>query len=200
MTIIPFTTTSSARCGGRLSSGLRMVMTSCGHLFCYSCGQAATQPCCFVCRHPAPRALPMDNSLPQKYKEMFNSTEETLAKMKHRLAFQKSQVEIGLGITRRREEAAGRKMEEKRREVGARRQEVVEVTKKVEEARMRVEKLKRGVQQLGQGGGGQRCPYTEARANLGARPALGSSPHASWGGSLVGGGGVAQHKAPRPLF
>ena len=39
---------------------LRYGLTNCGHIFCENCLKNATQPKCFVCQSPNPRAIVLD--------------------------------------------------------------------------------------------------------------------------------------------
>merc|ERR1711915_846007 len=72
------------RCGTRMlpmEQGKKMVLSSCGCIFCTKCVQASTQKGCVVCKAGPGKVLPIGKSLPQPVLEMFNRNEESMSKI-----------------------------------------------------------------------------------------------------------------------
>ena len=83
------------RCAAGLFSAqagpTRMVITSCGCIFCLSCSGPATQAGCVSCGARSAKILPLGKSLPPQVMEMFNSNINSLGKLPKRSMFQTRQ-------------------------------------------------------------------------------------------------------------
>jgi len=51
--------------------GLRYGLTNCGHIYCENCLKNATQPKCFVCQAPGPRAIELNQQLRPELRRQF---------------------------------------------------------------------------------------------------------------------------------
>ena len=51
--------------------GLRYGLTNCGHIYCENCLKNATQPKCFVCQAPSPRAIELNKHLRPELRRQF---------------------------------------------------------------------------------------------------------------------------------
>ena len=51
--------------------GLRYGLTNCGHIYCENCLKNATQPKCFVCQAPSPRAIELNQHLRPELRRQF---------------------------------------------------------------------------------------------------------------------------------
>ena len=71
----------------------RMVITSCGCIFCVSCSGPATQAGCVSCGARTAKTLPLGKSLPPQVMEMFNSNLGSLGKLNKRNMFQSRQID-----------------------------------------------------------------------------------------------------------
>ena len=85
------------RCAASMSSAspqsgpARMVITSCGCIFCLACSGPATQAGCVSCGARSAKILPLGKSLPPQVMEMFNSNINSLGKLPKRSMFQTRQ-------------------------------------------------------------------------------------------------------------
>ena len=75
------------------SGPTRMVITSCGCIFCLSCSGPATQTGCVSCGARTVKTMPLGKSLPPQVMEMFNSNVNSLGKLPKRSMFQKRQMD-----------------------------------------------------------------------------------------------------------
>ena len=75
------------------SGPARMVITSCGCIFCLSCSGPATQAGCVSCGARTAKTLPLGKSLPPQVMEMFNSNLGSLGKLNKRNLFQSRQID-----------------------------------------------------------------------------------------------------------
>ena len=75
------------------SGPTRMVITSCGCIFCLSCSGPATEAGCVSCGARTVKTMPLGKSLPPQVMEMFNSNVNSLGKLPKRSMFQKRQMD-----------------------------------------------------------------------------------------------------------
>ena len=71
----------------------RMVITSCGCIFCIDCSGPATQAGCVSCGAKGIKTLSLGKDLPPHVMELFNSNVNSLAKVIKRKAFKNRQFE-----------------------------------------------------------------------------------------------------------
>ena len=82
------------RCAASFQAGpIRMVITSCGCIFCVSCSVPATKDGCVSCGARNVKTLPLGKSLPPQVMDMFNSNLSSLGKLNKRTLFQGRQFE-----------------------------------------------------------------------------------------------------------
>ena len=73
------------------SGPVRMVITSCGCIFCLGCSGPATKAGCVSCGARTAKTLPLGKSLPPQVMDMFNSNIGSLGKFNKRNMFQSRQ-------------------------------------------------------------------------------------------------------------
>ena len=87
------------RCAAGMSSAspqsgpARMVITSCGCIFCLSCSGPATQAGCVSCGARTAKTMSLGKSLPPQVMEMFDSNLGSLGKLNKRNMFQRRQID-----------------------------------------------------------------------------------------------------------
>ena len=80
------------RCAASFQSGpVRMVITSCGCIFCLSCSGPATKDGCVSCGARSVKTLPLGKSLPPQVMDMFHSMPASVGKLNKRSLFQTRQ-------------------------------------------------------------------------------------------------------------
>ena len=73
------------------SGHVRMVITSCGCIFCLGCSGPATKAGCVSCGARTAKTLPLGKSLPPQVMDMFSSNIGSLGKLNKRTLFQSRQ-------------------------------------------------------------------------------------------------------------
>ena len=73
------------------SGPIRMVITSCGCIFCLGCSGPATKAGCVSCGARTAKTLPLGKNLPPQVMDMFNSNNNSLGKFNKRTMFQSRQ-------------------------------------------------------------------------------------------------------------
>ena len=80
------------RCAASFQAGpIRMVITSCGCIFCVSCSVPATKDGCVSCGAKNVKTLPLGKNLPPQVMDMFNSNLSSIGKLNKRSLFQSRQ-------------------------------------------------------------------------------------------------------------
>merc|ERR1719228_1911473 len=122
-------------------TGKRMLMSSCGCIYCMRCVQASTQGGCNTCKAGPGKVLPIGKTLPQQVVEMFNRNEESLSKINKRSSFQNLHYNRCIKLLSGMERSMAEQIRVEEREAKHMQQEVKMLEEKIREKKSKVDKL-----------------------------------------------------------
>merc|ERR1719228_727102 len=129
-------------------TGKRMLMSSCGCIYCMRCDQASTQGSCTTCKAGPGKVLPIGKTLPQQVMEMFNRNEESLSKINKRSSFQNLHYNRCMKLLSGMEKSMAEQIRVEEREAKHMQQEVKMLEEKIREKKSKVDKLESALHSL----------------------------------------------------
>ena len=139
----------------------RMVITSCGCIFCLSCAGPATQAGCVSCGARTAKTMPLGKSLPPQVMELFNSNINILGKLPKRSMFQTRQFDKVTKLMRNLENERNAKI---KKEVDV----IRDLDKEMERLQRQLREAEAEIERLSHKGSGRR-----SLAQPGASPGVG---------------------------
>ena len=128
-----------------MEQGKKMVLSSCGCIYCTKCVQASTQKGCVVCKAGPGKVLPIGKSLPQPVLEMFNRNEESMSKINKRTEFGNRHFKRCLKINTEMEKKLMEKLKAEEQDRLRIKQELKLLEGKIHEKKSCVDKLEKAV-------------------------------------------------------